>query len=113
MNKVRKRSARKRCIKALVFVSNETAVFSKLMIAAEQVPDRSVTFYKEAVRIASRLHDRRPAFSSRPSSFGVVLFHRLLGNFSGMFWGSSEKSVNRCVSESFGRISKRKEDVYK
>lgn len=50
MNKVRKRSARKRCIKALVFVSNETAVFSKLMIAAEQVPDRSVTFYKEAVR---------------------------------------------------------------
>lgn len=25
----------------------------------------------------------------RVSSFRVILFHRLLGNFSGMFWGSS------------------------
>lgn len=33
-------------------------------------------------------HDRRAA--SRLSSFGVILFHWLLGNFSGMFWGSPE-----------------------
>lgn len=52
--------------------------------------------------VITSIHDRRPV--SRLSSFGVVLFHRLLGNFSGMFWGSSEKS-QIAASESF-EISK-------
>ena len=36
-------------------------------------------------------HDGRAV--SRLSSFGVILFHWLLGNFSGMFWGSPETGM--------------------
>lgn len=111
MNKVRKRSAEK--VHKGSFRPNDT-VPVKLMIAERFRIDQSssLTFYVRSGSnvndslVITSVHDRRHTVS-RFSSFGVVLFHRLLGNFSGMFWGSSGKFV---ANLNLSRISKGREE---